>query len=1328
MNNDKSKPQNGKSKPANPASAQAKGSQAAAKPSPGQAKAGSPPVPPPPVAPKAPKVPPLFRGIDWLALIIAFAAVWIAYLYMLAPDETLEDSGELCTGAFYAGIPHPPGYPFWSIYSFLWTHLPWGSVAWRVEVGESFAAALACGLVALMVSRGSSMLIEGIQSLKALTRQWETAICIVCGITAGLLLGFDDYMWKESVVINRISLFDVPWLMLVALCVMRWIYAPHQLRYLFASMFFFGLCATIHQTMLCAAMGLEVAVAMGHPRFGRSFFLGNSICFLGGLILIKSNVIPAFNGLSPVLMAIFGAVGIVSIAAYIWIAIITKESFNELCRDGAALAFFLFGCAIPSQGTVCAFLALVAFVAFVILAYNTWQIDMGWLVVLVCAGLWILGVSFYLYEPIAGMTDPPMQWGYPRTVEGFFHALSRGQYEQANPTNIAANPGQFIQQLGMLTAGLGSSFSWVNLFIALLPILFLLKMQKRERAWIVGLAAIYACVGLLLVILMDTTPDRQTAEENKVFFTASHAVIAIFIGYGLALMCAYMATHYKSFRAMALAAGVVALVPAGYTFYDNISITFLGGAGLLGYYTVLALFFCLTAVFVLAVLAIQRFSKFKESSSPDDRFLFQMLGGGACVLLAVSIFLAFLSTGRLSVNEVLGSLPRIFAPHQYSLPVIGGIWLVAIVVAFIGALVIYRNRAPVAITLVLLALTPGYSVMTHWAKCEQRNHWFGYWFGHDMFTPPFNIYPQMDRNTILFGGTDPGRFCPTYMIFCESFTPPSCKPMDPNFNRRDVYLITQNALADNTYLDYLRAQYFRSAQVDPPFFSKLIDYVAGLAHCEDSPTVQFFSKVAFDWLDVPFTKRGAAIEKRWRAEGVYPPHEIYIPSPDDSEKAFRDYTQDAETRREEGRLEPGEDVQVDPSSGRVAVSGQVAVMMINGLLCRVIFDHNPTNSFYVEESFPLEWMYPYETPFGIIMKINRQPIPAFPDEVYTNDHAFWSKYSDRLIGNWITYDTTVKQITDWVQKVYLQHNYSGFSGDLKFIRDEDGQKAFSKLRSSQAGMYAWRLHLLLPSPPYPPVDPQYLPYRPKSDAEVQKLYKECDFAFKQSFAFCPYSPEAVVRYCNFLFQFQRFDDALLVAQTCHKLDPYNGQISDLINQINNIKKEEAGQPSGGQAQMQNQVQQMQTEASNNPADLDNIVKLGTLYQQYQPSLVAPLYRQAEPFADKALADPKTSEQDLTSIVQIYAQLGELPKVEQSLDRLVVLLPTEPEIHYDLAAVMSSLGQDTNALKELKTTMDLNAARLKTNASAVDLVKQARSDPHFNPLRNQPEFKALVPPG
>ena len=45
-----------------------------------------------------------------------------------------------------------------------------------------------------------------------------------------------------------------------------------------------------------------------------------------------------------------------------------------------------------------------------------------------------------------------------------------------------------------------------------------------------------------------------------------------------------------------------------------------------------------------------------------------------------------------------------------------------------------------------------------------------------------------------------------------------------------------------------------------------------------------------------------------------------------------------------------------------------------------------------------------------------------------------------------------------MEKVYLRHDFSGFKGDRKFIRDDQAQKAFSKLRSSIAGVYAWRIN------------------------------------------------------------------------------------------------------------------------------------------------------------------------------------------------------------------------------------------------------------------------------
>jgi thioredoxin-like negative regulator of GroEL len=1166
-------------------------------------------------------VAPLFRRIDWIVLAIVFAVMWTIYLLTLAPELTLEDSGELCTGSFYAGIPHPPGYPFWAIYSWFWTAiLPMGNVAWRVEVGESFAMAMGCGMLALMVSRGSSMLIEGIEELRGITRKWEGAICTVSGFVAGMMVGLDGFVWSESVAINRISLFAVPWLILVLLMLMRWMYAPHQKRYLYLAMFFYGICATIHQTLLLSAMGVEVAVALAQPRLGRDLFLTNSIIFLAGLYAMSTHAIPALNNMSGIEKDLFYIVGIGSLIAGGWLSIKTGGIFSE------------------------------------------------WKAIIIMGLVWVLGVSFYFYEPISGMTVPPMQWGYPRTVEGFFHALSRGQYDTTQGYDIFHDPIRFFHQVQYLVQGLAESFNWVFMFVGLMPFLFLLKMHKRERSWIIGLTSIYFCLAILLVILLNVGLDRSSADLNEVFFTASHALFAIMIGYGLTLMAAYMATHYAKFRFWGIISGAAAIVLALYCLADAAAKLYAGPGG--------------------------------------------------------------------EATSILSQLPHLvaqaFARDQYGLPIIANLILVAMPIIFIISLLIYRSRGPVLILLGLCLIMPVYSGLSHWYKSEQRNHWFGYWFGHDMFTPPFGIYPEMTRNTILFGGTDPGRFNPTYMIFCESFIPHSCQPKeDQKFDRRDVYLITQNALADGTYLDYLRSQYFRSAQHDPPFFSRLFRYSAAVAGFGPSGSVvmdlnnpeagkgdtgntliEDMAGLLGNVLDKPFTALGAQVEKRRRAEGVYPSAEIYIPSPEDLEQQFGVYREDFQRRAALGQLQPGEGVQT--AGNQMAISGQVSVMKINGLLCKVIFDNNPTNEFFVEESFPLDWMYPYETPFGVIMKINRNSVPELSDDVFKKDHEFWSRYSTRLIGNWITYDTSVQQIADFVDKVYLHGNFSGFTGDRKFIRDDDGQKAFSKLRSSQAGMYVWRL-----GPQCPPE------YRQKTPAAQAALIRETDFAFKQAFAFCPYSPEAVFRYVvNFLLPNNRLDDALIVAKTCLKLDPYNGQAIDLVNTLENFKKQSADR-----SQLEVQLQRMEAEQQNNPTNFQNTFELAHFYYQMQQTNRAmELLRNAAGLFDRALANPTIRYQDVAVMAQIAGQLGDMTKLEVLLQKLVRLAPDEPEPHYDLAALDALLGRTSEALQHLQAALDLSAKRLATNSAAHDLLDDARKDARFNSLRNLPAFQKLVPPG
>ena len=69
-------------------------------------------------------------------------------------------------------------------------------------------------------------------------------------------------------------------------------------------------------------------------------------------------------------------------------------------------------------------------------------------------------------------------------------------------------------------------------------------MQKRERAWLIGLTAMYLCMAFLLLILLNPSVDRQSREQTRVFFAASHIMICDVIGYGITLIRRLAALHY----------------------------------------------------------------------------------------------------------------------------------------------------------------------------------------------------------------------------------------------------------------------------------------------------------------------------------------------------------------------------------------------------------------------------------------------------------------------------------------------------------------------------------------------------------------------------------------------------------------------------------------------------------------------------------------------------------------------------------------------------------------------------------------------------------------
>jgi hypothetical protein len=248
-------------------------------------------------------------------------------------------------------------------------------------------------------------------------------------------------------------------------------------------------------------------------------------------------------------------------------------------------------------------------------------------------------------------------------------------------------------------------------------------------------------------------------------------------------------------------------------------------------------------------------------------------------------------------------------------------------------------------------------------------------------------------------------------------------------------------------------------------------------------------------------------------------------------------------------------------------------MAINGLITKVIFDHNPDREFYVEESFPLEWMYPYLEPHGLIMKLNRQPLARLPAETLARDHEYWRKLVASMLGDWLNEQTPASEVAAFVDRVYVRHDLKGFTGDPMFIHNDYAKKSFSKLRSSIAGVYAWRLSTNAP--------PEY-----RSNINGGALLAETDFAFRQAIALCPYSPEALFRYVNWLLQIKEINEAVLetvpmlrdlpiiaqdnaqrsnrvelavlLTETFLKVDPENKQARSLLENLKSYKKQSAG--------------------------------------------------------------------------------------------------------------------------------------------------------------------------
>jgi hypothetical protein len=222
-------------------------------------------------------------------------------------------------------------------------------------------------------------------------------------------------------------------------------------------------------------------------------------------------------------------------------------------------------------------------------------------------------------------------------------------------------------------------------------------------------------------------------------------------------------------------------------------------------------------------------------------------------------------------------------------------------------------------------LTPYWSmVLDAYGVAEQAHEWPA----RKLLDYGNAILDSLRPNMVYVGGTDNGRWVPALLSETSG---------DPHI------VVTQNALADATYLEYVRELYGDR-------FNPL--------------------------------------------------------SQEDSQQTFQEYTADARKRLQHDLDFPDEPKQVRPgeniklTDGRVQVSGQVAVMAINEKLLQRMMAKNPELSFAIQESFPLRGTYAEALPLGPLMELGAQNAQNdFTSERATQSVDYWRSVARSLLAD-----------------------------------------------------------------------------------------------------------------------------------------------------------------------------------------------------------------------------------------------------------------------------------------------------------------------------------------
>jgi len=172
---------------------------------------------------------------------LVFAGSFIVYVLTAAPTVFGFDSAEYAAAAYNLGVPHPTGYPLYLLLGKLFTYLPFGDVAYRLNLMSAFFSASTVTVVYLL-----AFLVTG---------------RLILSIAIAGFLAFSYYFWSSSVITEVYSLHA--FLNAVTIYLLLLWYRSGSSKLLYGAGFIWGLSFGNHMTTALLGPALAFLVALG---------------------------------------------------------------------------------------------------------------------------------------------------------------------------------------------------------------------------------------------------------------------------------------------------------------------------------------------------------------------------------------------------------------------------------------------------------------------------------------------------------------------------------------------------------------------------------------------------------------------------------------------------------------------------------------------------------------------------------------------------------------------------------------------------------------------------------------------------------------------------------------------------------------------------------------------------------------------------------------------------------------------------------------------------------------------------------------------------------